>query len=381
MSIKAKLEAIIYAAEEPVTLDQIVVLVKETVAQEIAADRARQSAAAEPAPDAEMNLDGEASPAEPSPAAESNQAAPPTPSAESGNESGENHTPEQTAESATDEATAEISAPPEAATSEDVAAPLDSPEPIETVSSDSAQVVADVAESDTHDFTASVPPSPTDAEIKACVREALAALVADYASAERGMEIRQVAGGYRMATKPEHHDLVRSFAKNLKPPIKLSLAALETLAVIAYKQPVTAPEITEIRGVDAAGVVGTLLQRKLITTAGRKAVIGRPMLYKTTKEFLLRFGLKDVNELPSIEEFERLAQEALGPDLFSEPSSPSPAQEPEEPAASATASDTAPDAFAGPEAETPVAEVASESEAASEVADVNVDSDTEHNQA
>ena len=93
-----------------------------------------------------------------------------------------------------------------------------------------------------------------------------------------------------MSTKPEQHDVVRAFAKSLKPPIRLSLPALETLAVIAYKQPVTVPEISEIRGVDSSGVIATLLDRKLITTAGRKAVIGRPILYKTTKEFLLRFG-------------------------------------------------------------------------------------------
>jgi segregation and condensation protein B len=109
-----------------------------------------------------------------------------------------------------------------------------------------------------------------------------------------------------MSTKPEHHDAVRAFAKSLKPPIKLSLQALETLAVIAYKQPVTAPEISEIRGVDSSGVLASLISRKLITTAGRKQVIGRPILYKTTKDFLLRFGLKDLNELPSIEEFEKL---------------------------------------------------------------------------
>ena len=121
------------------------------------------------------------------------------------------------------------------------------------------------------------------------------------------MEIREVAGGYRIATKPEYHDAVRAFVKSLKPPMKLSLQALETLAVIAYKQPVTAPEVAEIRGVDSSGVLGSLVSRKLITTAGRKQVIGRPILYKTTREFLLRFGLKDLNELPSIEEFEKLA--------------------------------------------------------------------------
>jgi segregation and condensation protein B len=98
------------------------------------------------------------------------------------------------------------------------------------------------------------------------------------------------------------------FVKSLKPALKLSLPALETLAVIAYKQPVTAPEVNEIRGVDSSGVFGSLLARKLIATAGRKRVIGRPILYKTTKEFLLRFGLKDVAELPSMEEFEKMAE-------------------------------------------------------------------------
>jgi len=149
------------------------------------------------------------------------------------------------------------------------------------------------------------------------VRELIDQLIADYESSDHGMEIRQVAGGYRMSTKPEHHDVVRSFAKSLKPPIRLSLQALETLAVIAYKQPVTGPEISEIRGVDSSGVLAGLISRKLITTAGRKQVIGRPILYKTTKDFLLRFGLKDLNELPSIEEFEKLTSAAQS-DLFSE---------------------------------------------------------------
>jgi segregation and condensation protein B len=110
--------------------------------------------------------------------------------------------------------------------------------------------------------------------------------------------------------------VVRAFAKSLKPPIRLSLPALETLAVIAYKQPVTVPEINEIRGVDSGGVIGTLLDRKLITTSGRKQVIGRPILYKTTKEFLMRFGLKEVNELPSMEEFEKLVAESFQSELI-----------------------------------------------------------------
>ena len=142
---------------------------------------------------------------------------------------------------------------------------------------------------------------------KAQLRALIDELIAEYASSDRGMEIREVAGGYRMSTKPEHHDLIRGFAKSLKPPMRLSLQALETLAVIAYKQPITAPEISEIRGVDSSGVLANLLARKLITTAGRKQVIGRPILYKTTNDFLMRFGLKDVSELPSMEEFEKLA--------------------------------------------------------------------------
>src|SRR3954470_17141720 len=155
----------------------------------------------------------------------------------------------------------------------------------------------------------------TGDEPKRAVKATIDELTEDYAREDRGMEIRHVANGFRMATKPEHHDAVRAFAKSLKPPIRLSLPALETLAVIAYKQPVTAPEIGEIRGVDASGVLGTLIDRKLITTAGRKDVIGRPILYKTTKEFLLRFGLNDMSELPSMEEFEKLARES-DPTLF-----------------------------------------------------------------
>jgi len=154
------------------------------------------------------------------------------------------------------------------------------------------------------------------AELKSRVRAAVEELVADYSTSNHGIEIRQVAGGYRMSTKPEQHDVVRAFAKSLKPPFRLSLPALETLAVVAYKQPVTVPEISEIRGVDSGGVIATLLDRKLITTAGRKAVIGRPILYKTSKEFLLRFGLKDIHELPSMEEFEKLLAESFQSDLL-----------------------------------------------------------------
>src|SRR5579862_8552470 len=155
-----------------------------------------------------------------------------------------------------------------------------------------------------------------EAEIKSRVRSSLEELVGEYGGPDHGIEVRQVAGGYRMSTKPEQHEVVRAFAKSLKPPIRLSLPALETLAVIAYKQPVTVPEISDIRGVDSGGVIGTLLDRKLITTAGRKQVIRRPILYKTTKEFLMRFGLKDVNELPSMEEFEKLVAESFQEELI-----------------------------------------------------------------
>ncbi len=187
---------------------------------------------------------------------------------------------------------------------------------------------------------AGIEPAALDAEVKKRVRAAIDELVADYANSDRGMEVRQVAGGYRMATKPEHHDVVRQFAKSLKPPVRLSLPALETLAVVAYKQPVTAPEISEIRGVDCSGVLATLLDRKLITTAGRKQVIGRPILYKTSKEFLLRFGLKDVSELPSLEEFEKLATDGQA-ELFQPPTdapaggSPEAAAPPEPPSPAA----------------------------------------------
>jgi segregation and condensation protein B len=155
------------------------------------------------------------------------------------------------------------------------------------------------------------------------VKGILDELSADYARPDRGLSIRELAGGYKMATKPEHHEEIRAFVKNLKPPLKLSLAALETLAVIAYKQPITAPEIMEIRGVQGAGVLKTLLDRKLIATAGRKNVVGKPILYKTTREFLVQFGLKDLSELPTLKEFEELGRFALN-DTETEMPAPSP---------------------------------------------------------
>lgn len=173
------------------------------------------------------------------------------------------------------------------------------------------------------------------------VNRILAALAEDYQKPDRGLTIREVAGGFKMATKPEHHEPIRRFVKNLKPPLKLSLAALETLAVIAYKQPITGPEILEIRGVQGGGVLKTLIERKLIAPSGRKAVVGKPILYKTTREFLVQFGLKDLAELPTLKEFEELSRLALSdiePDNATE-SQPAPAPE----AAAETAQEVVPE--------------------------------------
>jgi len=145
-------------------------------------------------------------------------------------------------------------------------------------------------------------------------RAALEQLTAAYQTDDRGIEVRKVAGGWKFYTKAQHHDVVRKFIKSLQPPLRLTMPALETLAVIAYKQPVTVPEINEIRGVHVGGVIKTLLEKRLITTAGRKEVIGRPILYRTSKQFMMRFGLSDLDELPSLKEFEALAQAALGSD-------------------------------------------------------------------
>jgi segregation and condensation protein B len=160
------------------------------------------------------------------------------------------------------------------------------------------------------------------------VKRLLDQLVADFAKPERGLSIREIAGGYKMATKAEHHEAVRAFVKKLTPPLKLSLPALETLAVIAYKQPVTTPEIMDIRGVQGAGVLKTLLDRKLIAEAGRKDVVGRPLTYKTTKEFLVQFGLKDLKELPTLKEFEELGRLELVEEMQSEHAAETPAENP-----------------------------------------------------
>jgi segregation and condensation protein B len=166
-------------------------------------------------------------------------------------------------------------------------------------------------------------------EPKDRVEKLLEELQAEYSLPHHGLTVREVAGGFKMSTKPEFHEEIRGFVKKLKPPLKLSMAALETLAVVAYKQPITAPEIMEIRGVQGAGVLKTLLERKLITAAGRKQVVGKPVLYRTTKDFLVQFGLKDLSELPTLKEFEEWSRLALG-DAEVQAASPSEPQVPVE---------------------------------------------------
>ena len=182
------------------------------------------------------------------------------------------------------------------------------------------------------------------------VEATLAALVADYAQPDRGLSIREVAGGYKMSTKAEHHEGVRAFVKSLKPAFKLSLAALETLAVIAYKQPITGPEIMEIRGVQGGGVLKTLLDRKLVQVAGRKNVIGKPILYKTNKEFLVQFGLSSLKELPSLKEFEELRRLAFSEEeaeatveALEQREAAAPAEAPAVPAEATSAPEAAPE--------------------------------------
>ncbi len=255
MSLKAKVEAIIYATEEPVTLDQLASLLRDEVLAELRGEEDARLALNE------VISDGPA----------------PVESDELEDDAAFNGIPVQS--TSTQNVRAEV------------------PEPAPFSEKDKKAEAKEELRS-----------------IKARLSAIVDKLTAEYSSSDRGMEIRQIAGGYRMATKPEHHDVVVNFAKSLKPPVRLSLQALETLAVIAYKQPVTVPEISEIRGVDTSGVIATLLDRKLVTTAGRKQVIGRPILYRTTKEFLLRFGLNDVSELPSMEEFEKLGDPQA--DLF-----------------------------------------------------------------
>ena len=279
MSLKAKIEAVIYASEEPVTLAQLVGLLGEEAQAEL--DR---TAAAQQTLLIEAELEAAADTvALPEPDSDSVEAA-----------GGEDSVSPEEAGSL---AAGGVAGATEQATAAELP---DGGEP-----DAAAELPKQVDE--VPDASAARAEKVRAGRLRANFREMLNELVADYANAERGLEIREVAGGFRFATKPEYHDAVRGFVKSLKPPLKLTLQALETLAVVAYKQRVTSPEISEIRGVDSSGVLGSLIARKLITTAGRKQVIGRPILYKTTKEFLIKFGLKDVAELPSIEEFEKMA--------------------------------------------------------------------------
>ncbi|MGC2637371.1 MAG: SMC-Scp complex subunit ScpB [Acidobacteriaceae bacterium] len=295
MSLKARIEAVIYAAEEPVTLAQLASLFRDEALAGRAERIPPQADPEAPAEDLLAEVGGEpaeepaASPAPEAPATETlDPIIPPIPSTQ---EEPTTVAADPVSELAASDATASFpDVLPEGATGAGL------PSAAQAAGSEAADDAKKAART-------------RDREARDEIRRLIDELIADYASADRGLEIREVAGGFRMATRAEYHDAVRAFVKSLKPPMKLSLQALETLAVIAYKQPVTAPEIGEIRGVDSAGVLGSLISRKLITTAGRKQVIGRPILYKTTKEFLLRFGLKDLNELPSIEEFEKMATE------------------------------------------------------------------------
>jgi segregation and condensation protein B len=302
MSLKAKLEAVIYAAEEPVTLAQLTALFAadaiEWKAEQAAASAELAAEAAEPLSllnegSAYLELDLVADAAPESVIAPAEPAAEPV--AEEAPASGPEASPEPGLEAASEPGSSPVE--DDNPTAEGEAA---EPNP-EAISALAEETPAD------SELEAKRLARLRDREARAIIRQLLDELIAAYASDSRGVEIREIAGGYRMATKPECHDAVRLFVKSLKPALKLSLPALETLAVIAYKQPVTAPEVNEIRGVDSSGVFGSLLARKLIATAGRKQVIGRPILYKTTREFLLRFGLKDVTELPSMEEFEKMA--------------------------------------------------------------------------
>jgi segregation and condensation protein B len=199
------------------------------------------------------------------------------------------------------------------------------------------------------------------------VRGKLYELINDYARPEHGIQIRSVAGGYKFSSKPEHHEALRQFVKTLKPAVRLSRPALETLAVIAYRQPVTVPEINEIRGVDCGGVIHTLLEKKLVVTSGRKNVVGRPILYRTSREFLVHFGLRDVGELPSLREFEEMARQALGSEisLFTAEEARAPSESGATPPAALEASST--DADSAPTASEPSDEAASEPESEPEI--------------
>jgi segregation and condensation protein B len=320
MSLKAKLEAVIYAAEEPVTLAQLASLFAEDAFAWKAEQAAAAQEAAEPSPELEPDLVPDL---EPNLAADAEITDAPAPLSDSSSELSDLVDVVEDASSSELDADAGTQAVAHAERRQEFAGDSE-PKVTTDPGSDAATEIATADATLTSGETAASESAAVEPvvdpvleakrqerrrerEVREILRTVLDELVADYASENRGIEIREIAGGFRMGTKPEIHDTVRYFVRSLKPALKLSLPALETLAVIAYKQPVTAPEVGEIRGVDSAGVLGSLMSRKLITTAGRKQVIGRPMLYKTTKEFLLRFGLKDVNELPSMEEFEKIA--------------------------------------------------------------------------
>jgi segregation and condensation protein B len=275
MSLKAKVEAVIYASEEPVTLNQLIGLLSHEAQAEL--DHIASAQQSLSLNETEIDLET---------AAESD--------------------PTLNPEALNSEVFSEASAVGESA-----GEPVPAPVAVPNSEIASAELEATATVDATKDDKAARAEREKARRLREYFNSTLDALIAEYANSanDRGIEIRQVAGGYRFATKAEYHDAVRGFVKSLKPPLKLSLQALETLAVVAYKQPITAPEVSEIRGVDSAGVLGSLMTRKLVTTAGRKQVIGRPILYKTTKEFLIRFGLKDTSELPSIEEFEKMASE------------------------------------------------------------------------
>lgn len=289
MSLKSKIEAVIYASEEPVTLAQLAGLLGEEAQAEMDEVRARQ---------AELALESESASQQVSESAEDAISEEAEVEASAG--VGDQHAAPVEAE----DVVGEDPSLPEAVVGQDE---VSEGAPVE----ESTGAEEPVAAAELIVNTEAEKKRQREAEraVREYLRQELDTLMREYSEQDRGIEVREVAGGFRMGTKPEYHDAVRGFVKSLKPPLKLSLQALETLAVVAYKQPVTAAEISEIRGVDSAGVLGGLMTRKLIATAGRKQVVGRPMLYKTTKDFLVRFGLKDVQELPSIEEFERMAGE------------------------------------------------------------------------
>jgi segregation and condensation protein B len=336
MSIKAQLEALIYAAEDPITLDQMAALLKADL---LALKTALQEAASDAQPQELQPQDSQLE--EPQPL-------------EFQSEESQQPSEPQSSEQAAEHAEDHLGAVEDTNAQAEVQA--------------AGLLPAESRAKKTKEKSEKV-------ELRALLRPYLEELIADYNNPEHGIEIREVASGYRMSTKPEHHDIVRGFSKSLKPPIRLSLQALETLAVIAYKQPVTVPEISDIRGVDAAGVIGTLLERKLITTAGRKAVVGRPMLYKTTKDFLMRFGLRDINELPSLEEFEKLAAGEMQDELF-------PASEGAIPDATGTPGEESEDSDSGQNEDGGVEQMAEDTaEVPQNVTEPTVSSDPEHDKA